>query len=171
MTTQQLYAFTALYVVVFIVVAILTRATARRIVGALAGGLVAGVALLGVVQFCEYMGWWRMELPWEPHFLTIFIISMAIGGFVFLLTWRIARRFGWRGLAVTLVIAAVLGPVRDQWYMNRFPEWGSYAPGIAPILAISAAYVILGVLGHATMRFIAGPAAADPLARRPWESA
>ena len=67
--------------------------------------------------------------------------------------------------------AAVLGPVRDYAYMARFPEWGSYAPGLAPVFAISAAYVILGILGHGTMRLIAGPASADPLARPPQEPA
>lgn len=169
MTIQQMYFFTAFYLILFVIVAILTRATAQRIVGALAGGVVSGFACLGIIQFCEKMGWWHMAIPWEPHFLSVFIIGMAISGFVFLITWRIARRFGWRGLAVVIIVAAVLGPFRDQWYMNRFPEWGSYGPGVAPILAISAAYVILGVVGHAVMRLVVGPAGADRLARRPWE--
>ena len=39
------------------------------------------------------------------------------------------------------------------------------------MLAISVAYVFLGILGHGTMRLVAGPAAADRLARRAWESA
>ena len=55
--------------------------------------------------------------------------------------------------------------------MARFPEWGSYAPGFAPVFAISAAYVILGILGHGTMRLIAGPASADSLAHKLWEPA
>ena len=171
MTMQQLYVFNALYLVLFIVVAILTRATGRRIAGAVAGGAVSGVACLGIIQFCQKMGWWHMVIPWEPHFLTLFVVGFAICGFVFLITWRVARRFGWRGLAVALIIAAVLGPPRDYWWMVRFPEWGSYAPGFAPVLAISAAYVVLGVLGHAVMRLVAGPAKVDRLARRPWESA
>jgi hypothetical protein len=98
-------------------------------------------------------------------------IDFALGGFIFLITWRIARRFGWRGLAVALIAAAIIGPPRDYWYMAKFPEWGSYAPGIAPVLAISATYVVLGVLGHGVMRLVAGPARQDRLARRPRESA
>jgi hypothetical protein len=39
------------------------------------------------------------------------------------------------------------------------------------VFAISATYVILGILGHGTMRLIAGPASADSLAHRPWEPA
>jgi len=38
MTTQQLYLFNGLYLVILLVVAVLTRATALRIAGALAGG-------------------------------------------------------------------------------------------------------------------------------------
>ena len=51
--------------------------------------------------------------------------------------------------------------------MRTFPEWGAYAPGIAPVLAISGTYVLLGIVGHGLMRLVAGPAAADRLARRP----
>jgi hypothetical protein len=171
MTTQQLYLFGGLYLVILAVVAVLTRATARRIAGALSGAAVSGVALLGIVAFCESVGWWHFVIPWEPYFLTLLVISTIPGGFVFLLTWRIARRFDGRGLAVVVFAAAVLGPVRDYAYMARFPEWGSYAPGFAPVFAISAAYVILGILGHGTMRLIAGRASADSLARRPWEPA
>src|ERR1039457_6543662 len=87
-------------------------------------------------------------------------------GFIFLITWRIARRFGGGGLAVVVFVAAVPGPVRDYRYMATFPEWGSYAPGLAPVFAISVAYVILGILGHGTMRLVAGPAAADRLGGR-----
>jgi len=54
--------------------------------------------------------------------------------------------------------------------MKRFPEWGSYGPGFAPVLAISATYVLLVVIGHGVMRLVAGPATADPLARRPWKA-
>ena len=171
MTKQQLYLFNCLYFVLTVAVAFLTRATPRRIVGALAGAAVCGLAGIGIVAFGERVGWWRMAIPWEPYFITLLWIGVVLCAYVFLLTWRIARRFGGRGLAVLLFVGAVLGPFRDSWYMARFPEWGSYAPGIAPMLAISGAYVLLGILGHGTMRLIAGPAAADRLGRRPWKLA
>ena len=104
-----------------------------------------------------------MAITWQPYFLTLMCISTIPGGFVFLITWR--------GLAVVALVAAVLGPVRDYRYMATFPEWGAYAPGLAPVFAISVTYVILGILGHATMRLIAGPAPTDRLARRPCEPA
>lgn len=171
MTKQQLYIFSCLYLALLAVVALLTRATPRRIAGALAGAAVAGVAHLGIVAIGESAGWWHLAIAWEPYFLTLMFIATIPSGFVFLLTWRIARRFGGRGLAVAVFVAAVLGPVRGYLYMATFPEWGAYAPGLAPVFAISAAFIILGVLGHGTMRLVAGPAAADRLARRPWEPA
>jgi hypothetical protein len=171
MTTQQLHLFNGLYLVILVVVAALTRATARRVAGALAGGAVAGVAALGSIALGEELGWWRFAIPWEPYFLTLLWIDFALGAFIFLITWRIARRTGGRGLAVVLAVAAALGPVRDYRYMERFPEWGAYAPGVAPVLAISATYVLLGVVGHGVMRLVAGPARADRLARRPWQAA
>jgi hypothetical protein len=168
---RQLYSFTCLYLVLTAAVAVLTRATPRRIVGALAGAAVCGPAALGIVVFAERAGWWHIAITWEPYFLVLLWVNVVFCAFVFLVTWRVARRFGRRSLAVLLVISAVLGPFRDSWFMARFPEWGSYAPGIAPMLAVSAAYVLLGILGHGTMRLVAGPATGDRLACRPWENA
>jgi uncharacterized membrane protein YqjE len=167
MTTQQLYLFSGLYLLLTVVVAFLTRATLRRIAGAVAGAIATGVVCLFIVALGERMEWWHMVIAWEPYFLTVMMISFAVCAFLFLITWRIDRRFGWRGMAVFLVILAIIGPPRDYWYMRHFPEWGYYAPGIAPILAISATYVILVLVGHGVMRMVSGPSREDPLARRP----
>jgi hypothetical protein len=170
MTTRQLLLFNIMYLLVLAVVAILARATPRRIAGALAGGAALGVAALGIIGLGERAGLWHMVITWEPSFLALMLIDFALCGFVLLITWRIARRFGWRGLAVFLVVLAIIGPPRDYWYMRQFPEWGSYAPGIAPVLAISAFYVVGVLVGHGVMRLVAGPSGKDRLARRPWES-
>jgi len=170
-TEQQLYLFDFLYLVLTTTVAVLTRAPSRRIVGAFAGATACGPAGLGIVVFAERAGWWHFAITWKPNVLALMWIGVALWAFVFLLTWRIARRFGDRGLAVLLVTIAVLGPLRDSWFMKRFPEWGYYAPGIVPMLAISGAYVLLAIIGHGTMRLVAGPAAADTLANWPWKRA
>jgi hypothetical protein len=171
MTIRQLYVFIGIESIFMVVVALVTRATARRIAGAMAGGGAMGVAALGLAALGERLGLWHMVIPWEPYFLTVALIDCAVSGCVFLITWRIARRFGARGLAVAAIVAAVVGPIRDYALMQRFPEWGAYAPGVAPILATSVAYVLLGTVGHATMRLFSGPARDDRLARRPWEPA
>jgi hypothetical protein len=166
MTTQQLHLFNCFYLAILVVVAFFTRATARRVAGALAGGAVVGVMCLGIIALGKAVGWWHMAISWEPYFLTLMLIDFTLSAFIFLITWRIARRFGWRGLAVVVVVLAIFGPLRDYQYMARFPEWGAYAPGIAPILAVSATYVLLMVVGHGVMRLIAGPAREDRLAGR-----
>ena len=170
-TNQQRYLFDCLNLVILAVVFVLTRATPKRLVGALVGATVMGGVALGIIAIGERARWWHFVMSWEPSFLTLLWISMIPCGFIFLITWRIARRFGGRGLAVVICVVAVLGPVRDYAYMAMFPEWGSYASGFAPILAISGAYVVLGIIGHGLMRLVAGPAASDRLARRPWRLA
>ena len=170
-TIGQLHMFNALYLILLVVVVIITRASMRRIVGALVGTFAAAAAGIAVIAVSERAGWWHFNIHWEPYYLFQLGISVALGSFVFLLTWRLARRFGGRGLAIALLIAAMLGPFRDSAYMAMFPEWGYYAPGIAPMLAISVAYVVIGVVGHGLMRVISGPATADPLARRLWKHA
>ena len=171
MTIRQLYIFNALNLILLLVVVILTRPSLRRMVGAIVGTFAAGAAGIVVIAICERVGWWHFTMHWEPYYLIQLGISVAVGAFIFLLTWRLARRFGGRGLAIALLLAALLGPFRDSAYMAMFPEWGSYAPGIAPMLAISVAYVVMGVVGHGLMRMISGPATADPLTRQLWKHA
>jgi hypothetical protein len=171
LSALQLHLLNGLYLVVLVVVAVLTRATARRLAGALAGMVVMYPVGLALVALGERVGWWHWEFPWEPNFLTALGINCVLCAFVFLITWRIARRFGGRGLAVVAVVAAVIGPIRDKSFVERYPEWGSFAPGVVPVLAISACYVLFVVVGHGLMRLVAGPARGSPLARRPWEAA
>jgi hypothetical protein len=165
-TQQQLYFFGCLYLAILAVAVVLTRATPRRLAGALVGATVMGAAALGIVAIGESARWWHFVMTWEPYYLILMWISMIPCGFIFLITWRIARRFGGRGLAVAICVVAVVGPFRDSWYMAMFPEWGSYGRGFAPMLATSGAYVLLGIIDHGVMRLLAGPAAADRLARR-----
>jgi hypothetical protein len=164
MTISQLYLFNGLYLVIFMVVAWLTRANCWRIAGAVAGAAVFGIVALGLIALGEHAGLWHMVIVWQPYYLLLMLIDFALCGFIYLITWRIARRFGWRGLAVVLIVVATLGPVRDYEYLQRFPEWGSYAPGPAPLLAVSAIYVLMIVLGHGVMWLIAGPSRSDALA-------
>jgi hypothetical protein len=54
--------------------------------------------------------------------LTLPLIGLAECAFIYLLTWRIARRFGSRGLATSVVGAAIIGPPRDYWAWRSFPS-------------------------------------------------
>lgn len=165
MTAEQLYLFNGLYLMAFVVLAFLTRATTRRMIGALAGGLAAGMIALLVVVLGEKMQWWHQTIRWEPRIVTLNLLSFALCGFVFLICWRLERRFGSKALTVPLLAVALIGPPRDYWYMSHFPEWGTYNWNIATVLAVSATYALLGVVGYGVMRFIAGPARGDALRR------
>jgi len=172
MTTQQLIFVTCAYMVELVAVVYFTRATSRRVMGAFAGGAAVGCFGMGAVVLGNALGLWRVPIFWTPTFLTLFYLGFAISATpIYLVTWRLARRFGWRGLAVFIVIVAIIGPPRDYLFARTFPAWMVFAPGVAPILADAATYVGIVALGHAVMRLVAGPASEDRLARHPRKAA
>jgi hypothetical protein len=57
MTTTEIILWTCAYLVEFGAVIYFTRATARRVVGALLGGASAGLLGLGAIALCEALGW------------------------------------------------------------------------------------------------------------------
>jgi hypothetical protein len=168
MTTRELLVAIGAYLIALAAVAYFTRATARRVAGALAGGGVIGLAAIGVTALAQATGWWRVPGFFSPDRLAIYYFGWAVSmAPTYLITWRIARRFGRRGLAIFLAAVAVVGPVRDYQIAAHFPEWMVFGPGVAPVLAVAVTYVGVVVLGHAVMWLVAGPATADRLARQP----
>jgi hypothetical protein len=152
------------YLVGLVVVVYFTRATTRRIAGALAGGAAVGCFGMGAIVLGNALGLWRVPILWTLYFVTLFYLALAISVTpIYLVTWRLVRRFGWRGLAVFVGIVAIIGPPRDYLYAAKFPNWMVFAPGVAPILADAATYVGIVVLGHAVMSFVAGPSNEDRL--------
>jgi hypothetical protein len=167
MTTGQILLMTGLYLAAFVAVAYFTRAKRLRIVGAAAGGAVFGMVALLAVAFCEAHGWLRIPKAGSSYFQFLLWLGFAVScAPVYLVTWRVARRFGMRGLVICIVAAALIGPPRDYAFAAVFPEWITFSPGIAPVLAVSTVYVLLVVVGHAVMRIVAGPARGDSLAPR-----
>jgi len=164
MTARQLIFVTCAYTVALVFVIYLTRATWRRLAGALAGGAVIGILGMGAIVLGNTLGLWRVPIFRTPYFLSLFYLGLSISVTpIYLVTWRVARRSGWRGLVVCLVIVAIIGPPRDYLYAAKYPEWMIFAPGIAPILADAATYVGIVAIGHAVMRLFAGPAREDRL--------
>lgn len=171
MTTRQLIVVTCAYLVELVVVIYFTRPTARRVVGAFAGGAAVGCFGMGAIVLGNALGLWRVPIARTPTFLMLFYFGLVISVTpIYLVTWRLARRFGWHGLAVFIVIVAVIGPPRDYLFARTFPAWMVFAPGVAPILADAATYVGIVALGHAVMRIVAGPSSEDTLPRRPWNA-
>jgi hypothetical protein len=172
MTRQQIILWACAYLIELVAVIYFTRATTRRVIGAVVGGAAAGLLGLGAIFLCEALGWWRVPFASTPYFLPLFYLGLSISlAPIYLVTWRLARRFGWRGLAVFVSVVAVIGPPRDYLIAVMFPKWMVFAPGVAPILADGVTYAGIVLLGHAVMRLIAGPAHEDRLARQPVEAA
>jgi hypothetical protein len=167
MTTGQIVLITGLYLAAFVAVAYFTRAGLVRIAGAAAGGAVLGIIALLAVALGEAQGLWRVPKDGSPYFQSLLGLGFAVSvAPVYLITWRVARRFGWRGLAICVAAAAIIGPPRDYAFAAVFPNWIAFSPGIAPVLAVATIYVLLVVVGHAVMRMVAGPARGDLLAHR-----
>jgi hypothetical protein len=166
MTTSQLILMTGLYLAAFVGVACVSRAKVPRIVGALCGGAVFGVVALLAVALGESQGWWRVPKAGFSHFQLLLWLGIAASCTpVYLITWRVARRFGGRGLAALAVASAVIGPLRDYRVATMFPDWIAFSPGLPPILAVATIYALLVVVGHAVMRIVSGPAQNDSFAR------
>ena len=155
---------TSAYLVELVAVVYFTRATSQRIVGAFTGGAVVGGFGLAAIALGNALELWRVPIARTPYFLALFYLGLVISVTpIYLVTWRLARRFGGRGLAVFICIVAIIGPPRDYLFAATFPEWMVFAPGVAPILADAVAYVGIVVIGHAVMRLIAGPSREDRL--------
>jgi hypothetical protein len=162
MTTQQIIVVLFAYSIALAAAVYFTRPTWRRAAGAVAGGAAAGWVLLGAIALGNAQGWWRVPIPATPGALALFYLAGAIScSPIYLITWRVALRFGWRGLAVCLIFAAIIGPPRDYLIAAMYPEWMVFAPGVAPVFADAATYFGFVGLGHAVMRLVAGPARRD----------
>ena len=158
---------TALYLCAFIALSYITSARPLRIVGAVAGGVVAAMIALGALLIGEAQDWWRVPNGTLPHFRTLFCLSFAVScSPIQLILWRAVRRFGGRGLTLCAGLAAAIGPPRDYIFAAAFPAWIVFSPGVMPVVAVAMVYVLLMVVGYAAMRAVAGPAKRDELAHR-----
>jgi len=161
-------AASCVYLVVMIVTAYLTRATKRRVTGALIGGAVVGLVGVGVECLAHALGWWRypsVETPYGPPLMYPVVILLFAA--LALIGWRVTRRFDWRGQLAFLCAVMVLGTLRDYRVAAWLPEFIVFAPGIGIALVDAACWAGLLALAQAVMRLVAGPVRGDPLARQP----
>jgi len=105
---------------------------------------------MGAIVFGNALGLWRVPIFWTPYFVALFYLGLAIScSPIYLVTWRVARRFGWRGLgSVPLASWRSSAPPRDYLYAARYPAWMVFVPGVAPIIADALAYIGIVAIGH-----------------------
>ena len=107
------------------------------------GGAAASLTGLGMIALCEALGWWQLPFVSTPSWAIMLYLGLAISlAPIYLVTWRVSRRFGWRGIALATAIVAVIGPPRDYLYAATFPKWMVFSPGVAPIIADSVTYIL-----------------------------
>lgn len=155
------------YVSLLIAAIYLTRATLRRVLGALAGGAVVALVGVGIEGLAHARGWWRYtaaDTPYGP--LAIYPLLVVAFAFLALIGWRIQRRFGLRGLAVFLTILAIVGTVRDYLIAGHVMGLVVFAPGIALAIIDALLWAGLTALAIGVMRAVSGPAREDRLAGR-----
>src|SRR5262252_8962205 len=123
MTTRILLSITAVYLVGLTALTYLARATRRRFLGALAGGLSVAVIGVGVELLFQALGFWHypsVEQRYGPPLMYPLILLMWAG--YSLIGWRVMRRFGWRGEAVFLIVVTLLGTLRDFAVAALMPD-------------------------------------------------
>ena len=172
MTTQQLLLLAScVYLAVLAVTVYFTRATTRRVLGAVAGGAAVAVVGFGVELLCQALGFWRYPsddsgrgpLLMYPLLVLMWVVLSLLG-------WRVVRRFGWRGEVVFLALVTLQGTLRDYFEAGQALGMIAIAPGLTTVLVDMVCWAGLTALAQGVMRLVAGPAAADRLARRPWEA-
>jgi hypothetical protein len=139
----------------------------RRIFGALLGGAFTGLLFLAALHIGLRQDWWQVTIPSSAKLQVLFyaVASISLAS-IYPVTWRVARRFGWRGFGVCLVLAAAIGPPRDYFVATLYPQWITFSSGSGPMVAVATIYVGLVALGHAVMRLVAGPATRDRVSSR-----
>src|SRR4029077_18836074 len=126
---------TGVYVVFLCAAVYFTRATPRRVLGALAGGAVVAVVGFGGELVCQGLGLWhypsddtgRGPLLMYPLLVLIWAVLALIG-------WRVVRRFGWRGEAVCLALVTLQGTLRDYFEAGQALGMIALSPGLTTVL-------------------------------------
>jgi hypothetical protein len=169
---QLLHVATCVYVALLVATVYFTRATTRRTLGAIAGGVAVAVVGFGVEVVCQAFGFWRYPSDDSGHGpLLMYPLLVLVWAVLSLIGWRVMRRFGWRGEAVFLAAVALQGTLRDYFEAGQMLGQIDFAPGLTTILVDVVCWVGLTALAQGVMRLISGPAAGDRLVRRPWDAA
>ena len=149
-----------------------TRASVRRVLGALVGGVVVAVFGFGVELVCQALGQWHYPSDDTGRGPLLMYPSLALlWATLALIGWRVMRRYGWRGEAVFLASVALLGTLRDYFVAEQALGAIVLAPGVTTVLVEIVCWGGQTAMAQALMWSVAGPAGADRLARQPWEQA
>ena len=165
--TQILILASCVYLSMLVAAIYFTRATTRRVVGALTGGVAVALVGPGVEAFGHARGWWRYtadDTPIGP--VAMYPLIVVVFAFLALIGWIVSRRFGGRGLTVFLGALAVVGTLRDYFIAGKLMGLIVFAPGALLPIIDGFLWAGLTALAIAVMRLVSGPAGIDRPASR-----
>lgn len=163
---------TCVYLVVLAATTYFTRATRRRFLAALTGGLAVAVIGVGIEVLFQTLGFWHYpsaDQPYGPPLMYPLVVVMW--AVLALVGWRVMRRFGWRGQMVFLTAVTVVGTLRDYLIAGQALGFIVISPGPLTVLVDAACWAGTTALAQAVMRIVAGPAREDRLRGRAWKPA
>jgi serine/threonine protein kinase len=134
------------------------RASPRRVLAALGGGLAFMLLAMAEETLPASMGLRHFNWTIMPQPIGLVYAGVVpYGALIALLGWRITRKFGWRGQVTLLLASLIGGPARDYFYSTWFPGITG-VPGFLPWIADGVLWFGGVGSGQAIMRLIAGPA-------------
>jgi hypothetical protein len=157
--TQILILASCVYLSLLVAAIYFTRASVRRVVGALGGGVAVALVGAGVEAFAHARAWWSYpsnDTPIGP--VGMYPALVVIFAFLAVIGWTVARRFGWRGTAAFLSTLAVVGALRDYLVAAKLMGFIVFAPGAWLMIIDGLLWAGLAALALAVMRLVSGPA-------------
>jgi hypothetical protein len=164
MTTGKLLGLAAVFLVLFLVAAHRSRATRKRILGALLGGFVASAAGVGLDVLGTRLGWWYYTGASDAHGpWPVYVGVVFLEGAVALLGWRLTRRFGPAALALLVPAVALCTTASDFIAAGQPNPVQVIAAGRAPKAGDFLLWSAITALGLLVMRVFAGRSTEDEL--------
>jgi hypothetical protein len=158
--------YTASMLLLFCVVAFFTRATPRRVAGALSGVVVFTAISAPIDTVGLRTGLWSYPScidPPHPPLLAYVGQALEFVGCIALIGWRVQRRFGARGVAWLAAVVCTLGAVRDFSVAAALPQVMHMGPLPGSLIADLLAWGVVVSVSLCVMRIVSGPARSDPL--------
>jgi hypothetical protein len=153
--------------ILFLLIAFFTRATPRRLAAVLVGSLPIIPLVMLYDTIAARLGWWQYPAVegGPAPFAWYLAAAVFYGATLGLVGWRVIRRYGRSGLFGFLITFAVFGVARDYAY-SRTTHLIVFGRGLVPLIADLVAYTSAALLVQLVMYWVAGPPAADRLARQ-----
>jgi hypothetical protein len=154
----------------FLLSCYLTRAPTRRVLAALAASIAFAVANVIWDQVALQLHWWGY-----PSFTAANMVwllyppsGLVAGGAFGLIGWRVARRYGSKGLLFFLALWTLWGVIHDYGgaIMMKSSSLMVFGPGSLPVLANALLYASCQSIAQLMLRLIGGPYRSDHLARQ-----